>query len=284
MSGSLIVVRTIADLRARVAEWRRAGDRIGLVPTMGALHEGHLSLIDIARQRADLTVVSIFVNPTQFGANEDFGKYPRQLEADLKACEERGADIVFAPTREAIYPPDFSTYVNEEVVSKHLCGLTRPGHFRGVTTVVTILFNLCRPDVAVFGQKDAQQCAILKKMARDLFLPVEIVAAPIVREPNGLALSSRNRYLEPSRLAEAAKIQQALKTGQDLVRAGSTSVDRVKAEVTHLLTQSRMLRIIYIEIVDRETMHPVREITPGKCLLAVAVWLEETRLIDNVEL
>jgi pantoate--beta-alanine ligase len=278
------VIESPQEMQSWAIRMRGKGKLLALVPTMGALHEGHLSLIDVARQRADLTVVSIFVNPTQFGPNEDYGKYPRQLQDDINACEERGADIVFAPTRDAIYPPDFSTYVNEEFVSRHLCGLTRPGHFRGVTTVVTILFNLCRPDVAVFGQKDAQQCAILKKMAKDLFMPVEIVAAPIVREPNGLALSSRNRYLEPSRVTEAAKLQQALKAGQELVRAGSTSVDRVKAEVTHLLTQSRLIRIIYIEIVDRETMQPVREIAPGKCLLAVAVWLEETRLIDNVEL
>ncbi len=278
------VIESPEEMQSWAIRMRGKGKLLALVPTMGALHEGHLSLIDVARQKADLTVVSLFVNPTQFGPNEDFSKYPRQMEADVQACEERGADIVFAPSRDAIYPPDFSTYVNEEFVSKHLCGLTRPGHFRGVTTVVTILFNLCRPDVAVFGQKDAQQCAILKKMAKDLFMPVEIIAAPIVREESGLALSSRNRYLEPSRLTEAAKIQQALKTGQDLVKKGSTSVDRVKAEVTHLLTQSRMLRIIYIEIVDRETMHPVREIVPGKCLLATAVWLEETRLIDNVEL
>ncbi|MGE9293756.1 MAG: pantoate--beta-alanine ligase [Puniceicoccales bacterium] len=278
------VIESPQEMQSWAIRMRGKGKLLALVPTMGALHEGHLSLIDIARQKADLTVVSIFVNPTQFGPNEDYGKYPRQLEADIKACEEHGADVVFAPRAESIYPSDFSTYVNEEHVSKHLCGQTRPGHFRGVTTVVTILFNLCRPDVAVFGQKDAQQCAILKKMARDLFMPVEIVAAPIVREESGLARSSRNRYLEPSRLAEAAKIQQALRTGQQLVKGGSTSVDRVKAEVTHLLTQSRMLRIIYIEIVDRETMHPVREVVPGKCLLAVAVWLEETRLIDNIEL
>ena len=278
------VIESPQEMQSWAIRMRGKGKLLALVPTMGALHDGHLSLIDVARQRADLTVVSIFVNPTQFGANEDFGKYPRQLEADLKACEERGADIVFAPKREDVFPPDYSTYVNEEFVSKHLCGLTRPGHFRGVTTIVTILFNLCRPDVAVFGQKDAQQCAILKKMAKDLFLPVEIIAAPIVREESGLALSSRNRYLEPSRQAEAAKLQQALKAGQQLVRGGSTSVDRVKAEVTHLLTQSRQIRIIYIEIVNSETMQPVREITPGKCLLAVAVWLEETRLIDNIEL
>lgn len=278
------VIESPQEMQSWAIRMRGKGKLLALVPTMGALHEGHLSLIDAARQRADLTVVSIFVNPTQFGPNEDYGKYPRQLEADIAACEAHGADIVFAPKREEIFPADYSTYVNEEFVSKHLCGLTRPGHFRGVTTVVTILFNLCRPDVAIFGQKDAQQAAILKKMARDLFMPVEIVAAPIVREESGLALSSRNRYLEPSRLVEAAKIQQALKAGQDLVKGGSTSVDRVKAEVTHLLAQSRLIRIIYIEIVDRETMHPVREITPGKSLLAVAVWLEETRLIDNVEL
>jgi len=278
------VIESPEEMQSWAIRMRGQGKLLGLVPTMGALHEGHLSLIDIAKQRADLTVVSLFVNPTQFGPNEDFSKYPRTFEDDLKACEAHGADIVFAPTKDVIYPPDYSTYVNEEFVSKHLCGQSRPGHFRGVTTVVTILFNVCRPDVAVFGKKDAQQTAIIKKMVKDLHMPVEIITGPTVREESGLAKSSRNRYLEPSRLAEAAKLQQALRKGKELVERGITNVDRIKAEVSHMLTGSRMIRLIYIEIVNSETMQPEREVRPGKSTLAAAIWMEETRLIDNVEL
>ncbi|MEM9227344.1 MAG: pantoate--beta-alanine ligase, partial [Verrucomicrobiota bacterium] len=208
----------------------------------------------------------------------------RSYEEDIKACETRGADVVFAPKLETIYPQNYSTYINEEFASKHLCGQSRPGHFRGVTTVVAMLFNICRPDVAVFGQKDAQQCAIIKKMVKDLWIPIEILVGPTAREESGLAMSSRNRYLEPHRLAEAAKLQDALQKGKALVERGSVNVDRVKAEVTHWLSQSRMIRIIYIEVVDRETMQPLREIVPGESLLAAAIWLAETRLIDNVEL
>ncbi len=278
------VIESPEEMQSWAIRMRGKGKLLALVPTMGALHEGHLSLIDIARQRADLTVVSLFVNPTQFGPSEDFSKYPRTFEDDLKACEARGADVVFAPTKDVIYPPDYSTYVNEEHVSKHLCGHTRPGHFRGVTTVVTILFNVCRPDVAVFGGKDAQQTAIIKKMVKDLHMPIEIITGPTVREESGLAMSSRNRYLEPSRLAEAAKLQQALRKGKELVERGTTSVDRIKAEVSHMLTGSRMIRLIYIEIVNSETMQPEREVRPGKSTLAAAIWMEETRLIDNVQL
>ena len=278
------VIESPLEMQSWAIRMRGQGTLLALVPTMGALHEGHLSLIDVARQRADLVVVSLFVNPTQFGPNEDFSQYPRSHEADLKACEERGADIVFAPAHEQIYPADFSTYINEEFVSKHLCGQSRPGHFRGVTTVVAMLFNICRPDVAVFGQKDAQQCAIIKKMIVDLWMPIEFLIAPTIREDNGLALSSRNRYLEPARLAEAAKLNQALKQGKALVERGVTNVDRIKAEVTHCLSQSRMIRIIYIEVVDGISMQFEREVRPGQSLLAAAVWLEETRLIDNVEL
>ncbi|MEM8549719.1 MAG: pantoate--beta-alanine ligase [Verrucomicrobiota bacterium] len=278
------VIESPLEMQTWAFRMRGQDKLLALVPTMGALHEGHLSLIDMARQRADLVIVSLFVNPTQFGPNEDFSNYPRTYEDDIKACEMRGADVVFAPKMDAIYPPNYSTYINEEFTSKHLCGQSRPGHFRGVTTVVAMLFNICRPDVAVFGQKDAQQCAIIKKMTKDLWIPIEILIGPTVREENGLAMSSRNRYLEPHRRAEAAKLQDALQKGKALVESGSVNVDRVKAEVTHWLSQSRMIRIIYIEVVDRETMQPLREIVPGKSLLAAAIWLAETRLIDNVEL
>lgn len=276
------IIKTVEGMQSLAIRLRGQGRLLGLVPTMGALHEGHLSLIEVARDNADLVIVSLFVNPTQFGPNEDFKNYPRNLEADIKRCEERGVDIVFAPAISDIYPPDFSTYVEEETYSRGLCGSTRPGHFRGVTTIVNILFNLCRPDVAVFGQKDAQQAAVLRKMVRDLHLPIDVVTAPTVREPDGLAMSSRNAYLDPGQRREAVKIYEALKIGERLVQGGSLSVDRVKAEVTHHLGLSHRMRIIYVEIVDKDTMVPEREVRPGRSLLVVAVWLEQTRLIDNM--
>lgn len=278
------VIESPVEMQSWAIRMRGRGKLLALVPTMGALHEGHLSLVDIAKKRADLTVASIFVNPAQFGPNEDFTNYPRGLEDDLKALEARGVDIAFTPKREMIYPEGYSTTIKEEFVSKHLCGVSRPLFFGGVTTVVAMLFNICRPDVAVFGRKDVQQTAVLRKMVKDLWMPLELIEGPTVREESGLAMSSRNRYLEPSRLAEAAKLYQALTCGKELVDRGVTNVDRVKAEVAHWLSQSRMIRVIYIEVVDRELMQPVREIVPGKCVLAAAIWLEETRLIDNVEL
>lgn len=278
------IIRTVAKMQSLAIGLRGQGKLLGLVPTMGALHEGHLSLIKVAKEKADLVVVSLFVNPTQFGPNEDFKTYPRTEEEDIQRCVERGADIIFIPSIEEIYPPDFSTFVEEESISRGLCGASRPGHFRGVTTIVNILFNVCRPDVAVFGQKDAQQVAVLRKMVRDLHLPIDVVTAPTVREPDGLAMSSRNRYMDGSQRREAVKIIEALRAGERLVRGGTLSVDRVKAEVSHSLGQSHRMRIIYVEVVDKETMVPEREIRPGHSLLAVAVWLEQTRLIDNIEL
>lgn len=278
------VIESLTQMQNLAIQLRGEGKFLGLVPTMGALHEGHLSLIDISRDKTDVTVVSIFLNPAQFGPNEDLDKYPKPLEADLKACEARGADIVFTPHRDDIYPPDYSTYILEEKLGRDLCGVSRPGHFRGVTTVVAMLFNLCRPDVAVFGQKDAQQAAIIKKMVRDLHFPVEIVVGPTVREADGLAMSSRNRYLEPIERKESARFIAALREGKRLVEKGSLNVDRVKAEVTHHLSQSRLIRIIYIEIVDKDTMRPEREVRPGHSLLIAAIWLDQTRLIDNMEL
>ncbi len=269
-------------MQSYVTRLRGKGQLIGLAPTMGALHEGHLSLIDMIREKSDVVIVSIFVNPTQFGPNEDYDRYPRQMEADLAACEARGADIVFMPDREDILPPDFSTYIEENEYSQGLCGISRPGHFRGVATIVAILFNVCRPDFAVFGQKDAQQAAVLQKMVKDLYFPVEILVAPIVREGDGLAKSSRNRYLEVGERTDAVRLSQALNIGKDIVAHGNLSVDRIKAEVTHHLSQSRRIRIIYVEIVDKDTMKPEREVRPGQSLLTLAVWLDQTRLIDNM--
>jgi pantoate--beta-alanine ligase len=277
------IIPTIPEMQSLAIGLRTGGKLIGLVPTMGALHEGHLRLIDVAKQKADVVIVSIFVNPAQFGPNEDFAKYPRTLEADIAACEKRGADIVFAPKMPDIYPPGYSTYVSEERLSKGLCGISRPGHFRGVCTIVNLLFNITRPDFAIFGQKDAQQVATIKKMVADLWLPVEIVVAPTLREPDGLAMSSRNQYLSEEQRTEAAKIYRALREGKRLVDEGIRSPDRVLAEITHVLAQSRRIRLIYVAMVDRDTFAPVREVVPGKSLITVAVWLNDTRLIDNLE-
>ncbi|WOO42521.1 pantoate--beta-alanine ligase [Rubellicoccus peritrichatus] len=278
------VIQSLQEMQGLAIEMRGKGKLLGLVPTMGALHEGHLSLIDICREKADVTIVSIFLNPTQFGPNEDLDSYPQPLEEDLEACKARGADIVFAPARGEVYPKDYSTYINEELYSRGMCGTSRPGHFRGVTTVVAILFNICRPDVAVFGQKDGQQVAIIRKMVRDLHFPVEIVTGPTVREPDGLAMSSRNRYLDSVLRRESIKLYNALMEGKKLVDKGFLNVNRITAEVTHYLSQTHLIRIIYIEVVDKETMLPEQEIRPGKSMLAAAIWLDQTRLIDNLEL
>lgn len=278
------VIQSAEEMQQVAIRMRGQGKLLSLVPTMGCLHEGHLTLIDIAKSRSDVTMVSIFVNPAQFGPNEDFESYPRQREEDLANCEARGADIVFYPKPDAIYPKGYSTYVVEEKLGKGMEGVSRPGHFRGVTTVVAILFNLCRPDVAVFGQKDGQQVAIIKKMVQDLHFPIEVVVGPTLREPSGLAMSSRNTYLEPHEKAEAAKLHAALAAGKALATQGHRNVDRIKAEVTHHLSQSRHLRIIYIEIVDKDTMEPDRTVRPGQSLVCTACWFGPTRLIDNLVL
>lgn len=261
---------------------RSSGRLIALVPTMGCLHEGHLSLIDIAKEKADKVIVSIFVNPTQFGPNEDYGKYPRMLEEDIEKCRERGADIVFNPSLAEMYPNGYSTYVSEETISDGLCGISRPHHFRGVTTVCLKLFNVTRPDIAVFGQKDAQQCAVIRKMVADLNVPTEIVIGPTLRDPDGLATSSRNAYLTTLQRKDALSISKSLKIAQKMVEDGVRSVDRLVAEITHNLSLSRKIRVIYVQIVDRDTMKPAtRDIVVGKQVITVAVWVDETRLIDN---
>lgn len=262
---------------------RLNGGKIALVPTMGALHEGHLSLVRKAKELADTVVVSIFVNPTQFGPNEDFDKYPRQLEEDAAKCEAAGADIVFAPSVSDIYLPDASTYVNEEDISRYLCGKTRPKHFRGVTTIVTILFNIVRPDIAVFGEKDAQQVSIIKRMVRDLFMGVEIVTGEIVRDENGLALSSRNKYLDKMERLGASRLHEALEDGRRLCIEGCSNVDRIKAHVINKVTNAKT-RVIYVEIVDAETSLPMLEAVPGKSRISAAIWYGQTRLIDNIRI
>ena len=278
------IIRLASEMRDFSASMGAEGKKIALVPTMGALHEGHLSLIDEAKKRADIVVVSIFVNPTQFGPSEDFDAYPRQLEADAQLCKERGADAVFAPDRNQIYAPDASTFVVEEELGVHLCGKSRPSHFRGVTTVVCILFNIVRPQIAVFGEKDAQQVSVIRRMVRDLFMDVEIVAAPIVREASGLAKSSRNKYLSNMQLDNASQLHIALLAGKKLVEEGTLSVDRVKAEIVNQLSKVSRIRVIYVEIVDTHTSLPVSEIVPGKSRAAIAVWIDQTRLIDNIVL
>lgn len=276
------IITSVSEMQSLAAQLRAQGKNIGLVPTMGALHEGHLSLVKIASDRADVVVVSIFVNPTQFGPSEDFSKYPRPIEADVAACEAAGVDYVFNPSPEDIYPKGYSTYIGEEHIAKPLEGASRPSHFRGVTTVVAKLFNIVRPHFAVFGQKDAQQVAVIYKMVVDLNFDVEVVVAPTLREADGLAMSSRNRYLTNTQRVEALVLSRALRKALEMVAAGERRVDRLIAEATHLIAQQRRVRVIYVSIVDRVTMEAVKgEITPGKAVMAIAAWVDEVRLIDN---
>jgi pantoate--beta-alanine ligase len=276
------VIASVFEMQSTAVNLRSKDRLVGLVPTMGALHEGHLSLIRLAKERADTVVVSIFVNPAQFGVNEDYANYPRDLPRDLEWCEKAGADLVFAPPAEEIYPRGYSTYVTEELIAKPLCGVSRPTHFRGVTTIIAKLFNIVRPDIAVFGQKDAQQVAVIKKMVNDLHFCIDIVIAPTVREPDGLAVSSRNRYLTPSQREDALVISQALTRAKEMVDHGMHNVDRLVAEATHLMATRRRVRVIYASVVDRCTMEAVREVLPGKAMMAIAAWVDEVRLIDNV--
>ena len=277
-------IQSVNEMQSHAISLRSSGRLIGLVPTMGGLHEGHLELIDIAKEKADKVIVSIFVNPTQFGPSEDYHQYPRVLEEDLEKCRARGVDIVFNPSVDEMYPGGYSTYVDEEHISAGLCGISRPHFFRGVTTVCLKLFNITRPDLAVFGQKDAQQCAVVKKMVADLNLPTEIVVGPTVREPDGLALSSRNAYLTEVQRREALSISKALRIAKEMVEEGTRSVDRIVAEITHHLSLHRRVRVIYVQVVDKETMEHATEIVPGKQLVTVAAWVDQTRLIDNIEL
>jgi pantoate--beta-alanine ligase len=260
---------------------RSDGETVGLVPTMGALHEGHAALIRAARSASGFVVVSIFVNPTQFGPKEDFAKYPRTLEADQKVCAEAGADLIFAPGVEEMYPANSFTFVEVAKLGDHLCGASRPGHFRGVCTVVLKLFNIVRPDRAHFGAKDYQQARIIKQMVRDLNVPVEVRVEPTVREPDGLALSSRNRYLSPEERAVAPRIQQALRAARGRALAGEIDGARLASALAAELSMIPGARVDYASIVDAETLQPLARLD-RPAVAAVAVFLGTTRLIDNL--
>jgi len=272
---------TINSLRAESRAARVAGKRIGFVPTMGALHDGHLSLIRAAKSRCDLVVASIFVNPTQFGPNEDLAKYPRTFERDCQLLEKENADLLFAPTVEEMYPQDAVTWVTVEGLSEKLDGKSRPGHFRGVTTVVAKLFHIVEPDIAFFGQKDAAQVAIIRRMVRDMKFPVEIVACPIVREPDGLAMSSRNAYLDSSQRKAALVLSRALWEVERKYKPGERDTNTLIERGKQLIAKEPAARLDYLELVNADTLDPVAQATPGT-MVAVAAYVGNTRLIDNL--
>jgi pantoate--beta-alanine ligase len=274
----------IDPMREAAAALHREGKRIALVPTQGALHAGHASLIRLARTKAEAVVVSALVNPLQFGPSEDLLRYPRTPAADAALCEQEKVELLFTPTPEEMFPRGFSTTLLEDAVSRSLCGVSRPALFRGVLTCWLKLFNIVRPDVVIMGEKDAQQVAVVRKVAADLLLPLEITAGPTVRDADGLAVSSRNTYLTPSQRDEALAVFSALRKAKEMVEAGVKSPDRIVAEVTHLIAAKRRLRVIYISVVDRNTMEQLREVVPGHCLLAISFWVDEIRLTDNMPL
>ena len=277
------IYRSIRSLTKKVREIKRKGHKIGLVPTMGFLHQGHMSLIRRAKKDTDCVIVSIFVNPAQFGPREDFKKYPRDLKMDLDLCEKEGVDIIFAPQAEEMYPEGYSTCVNVENITDRLCGASRPGHFKGVATVVTKLFNITLPDIAYFGQKDSQQAIVIKRMTEDLNMPVKIKVMPIVRELDGLAMSSRNVYLSQKERAQALSLYKALKLAKGLFNNGERDSGKIISRVRHAINKGFQARIEYIAVVDAKDLKGIKKIS-SQALVAVAAWIGKTRLIDNIVL
>jgi pantoate--beta-alanine ligase len=278
----MITARTASETRWICSHWRAAGETLGFVPTMGALHEGHLSLMRAARGRCDRVAVSIFVNPAQFGPAEDLSRYPRPLEEDTAILEQEGVDLLFLPDASEVYPEGFSTWIDVRGVSEGLCGEHRPSHFRGVATVCCVLLSILRPHIAVFGQKDAQQLAVIRRMVQDLRLNMEIVGAPTIRETDGLALSSRTRYLSGPERAEAAAIYRGLRRAAELASAlGAVSAGDLEAAFLEEISRSRLLRVQYVELVDPVSIAAL-PVLDRRGLLATAVFAGETRLIDNV--
>lgn len=277
----LIVLESIKDMKELAGKYLKEGKTIGFVPTMGFLHEGHLSLVKRARKENDIVVVSIFVNPTQFGPNEDYESYPRDLDRDLKLLKGLNVDVVFHPSVEEMYPRDFSTYVEETKLSRYLCGKSRPGHFKGVCTVVLKLFNIVHPTKAYFGQKDAQQFRVIRRMARDLNIDVELVECPIVREPDGLAMSSRNIYLSRDERSQALALYKSLKLAENIIKKGEKNAKVIKSAMKEILSKYDKVKIDYVEIVSEETLEPV-EYIEGKVIVAIACWVGKARLIDNI--
>ena len=274
-------IQTVHAMRSWSRGLQREGVTIGLVPTMGALHEGHRSLIRAARLACDASAVSIFVNPLQFGPLEDFDRYPRSLAQDLRLCQSAGVDAVFIPRAQEMYPPDFETAVSVQRLTRRYEGLSRPGHFGGVTTVVMKLLNIVRPDKAFFGQKDYQQTVVVEQLVKDLNLDTEIVVRPTVRETDGLALSSRNRHLSPEERKAATVLYRALSDGRELIRAGERSVKKVEAAMTRLIWAEPLARLDYLAVADPITLDEVRSVR-GRVVLLLAVWIGKSRLIDNL--
>ncbi len=277
----MITLTTVKDMKALCRGWRAVGRSIGFVPTMGCLHEGHLSLVRESRRRASATAVSIFVNPAQFGPREDFSTYPRDVERDSAILENEGADALFFPPVAQVYPPGFSTFVEVQGLQDRLCGRSRPGHFRGVATVVLKLLQIVGPDLAFFGWKDAQQVIILRRMAADLDLDTEIVACPLVREPDGLAMSSRNMYLSPEERKAALALSRSLSQAERMVAAGERDAAKVVAAIRAAIETEPLARIDYVEAVDLAGLEPVVKIS-GDVLIALAAYVGSTRLIDNI--
>jgi pantoate--beta-alanine ligase len=277
----MTIVESTAEMQARALQARAAGQTVGLTPTMGALHEGHLSLVRAARRESEFVVVSLFVNPTQFGPTEDFDRYPRDFEGDRRKLEAEGVDVLYAPPAAEIYGPGFQTYVEVEELGKRLDGASRPGHFRGVATVVAKLFHITQPHRAYFGQKDAAQLAVIRRLVRDLDFRVEIVACPIVREPDGLAMSSRNAYLAAAERKAAAVLYRSLTRARICYESGERSGPVLRRILLDTLASEPLARVDYAEVVDPDSLLPLARVD-RRALAAVAAWFGETRLIDNV--
>lgn len=276
----MLFVKTINEVRTQVKQWKKQGLTVGFVPTMGYLHEGHKSLIDRAVKENDRVVVSDFVNPIQFGQNEDLSTYPRDIEADKALCEKAGASMLFNPEPDEMFLPDFCTFVETRNLSKELCGKTRPIHFRGVCTIVSKLFNIVTPDKAYFGQKDAQQLAVIRRMVRDLNMDIDVVGCPIIRESDGLAKSSRNTYLSETERQAALVLSKAVFLGQDLMKNGERNADTIINKMSDLINKEPLAKIDYVQLVDADSIEPLAE-AKGRVLVAMAVYIGKTRLIDN---
>ena len=277
------IIRTVKHMQQKAVELRKQSQIIGFVPTMGYLHEGHLSLVTKARERSDVVVLSIYVNPTQFAPNEDLEKYPRDFERDEKLAKDAGVDILFYPSNDEMYPAPYLTYVNVDGITQSLCGASRPDHFRGVTTICTKLFHAVQPHIAIFGQKDAQQAIVIQRMVRDLNFDLEIVVAPIIRESDGLAMSSRNSYLSSEERQDAVKLYESLRLAQNMIESGERQSSTIKETIRGHICQSAHARIDYIACVDTVTLQDVETIQ-GNVLIALAVVMGKTRLIDNLHI
>ena len=275
------IIHSIDEMQEISLGLRREGKKIGFVPTMGFLHQGHLSLVDSLINQVDVLILSIFVNPTQFGRGEDLDKYPKNLEGDIKLSEEREVDFLFVPHSKDVFGDQFSTFTVEEKLTNRLCGASRPGHFRGVTTICTKLFNICQPHMIALGQKDFQQVAVLKKVIKDLNFPLDVIVCETIREKDGLAMSSRNAYLSPVQREEALFIFKSLQRAVKLVKDGIIECEKIKEEVHTLLNQGKLIRVDYVEIVDRQNLESISNIIPNHSIIVLAAWVEKVRLIDN---